>query len=196
MQASPLPGSRARGFALRARGYMMIIVLVALVAMTISGIALIRSMDTNQVVSGNMAFRNATLHSSDLSVAQAIAWIQANAAGGVLNASAPANGYYAQEAEPDWSQQALWATCGGCAGVDPAGNNISYVIHRMCTLQGSPNNPGNFCSAVTSSMTGAGGSFSSDAVNFTGTATYFYRITVRSMGPRNTVTYSQAFVTL
>ena len=178
------------------RGYMMMLVLVALVAMTISGIALIRSMDTNQVVSGNMAFRNSTMHSGDLAVQNAVAWIQANALNGALNATAAGSGYYAQEAEPDWSQPALWAACAACSANDAAGNNVNYIIHRMCTAQGAPNAVGNFCASMSSNLTGTGGSYSSDAVNFTGTSKYFFRITVRSMGPRNTVTLSQAFVTL
>jgi type IV pilus assembly protein PilX len=177
---------------------MMMLVLVALVAMTVSGIALIRSMDTNQVVSGNMAFRNSTMHSGDLAVQNAVTWIQAQAAlnNGSLNFTASANGYYAQEADPDWSAPATWAACTTCAAVDAAGNNVSYMIHRMCTMQGTPNTPGNFCSTMSSALGGSGGSYSSDAVNFTGSSKYFYRITVRAMGPRNTVTFSQAFLTL
>jgi len=178
------------------RGYIMLFVLVALVAMTVSGLALMRSMDTNEVVSGNMAFRNSTVHSGDLAVQNAVAWIQANTGNGVLNATAAGSGYYAQEAEPDWNQPTLWAACGTCQSVDAAGNTVSYVIHRMCTAQGATNAVGNFCAAMTSNAAGAGGSFSSDAVNFTGTARNFYRITVQSQGPRNTVSISQTFVTL
>ena len=40
------------------RGYMLMLVLVALVAMMVSGIALVRSMDTNTLVAGNLASRN------------------------------------------------------------------------------------------------------------------------------------------
>ena len=83
------------------RGYMLMLVLVALVAMMVSGIALVRSIDTNQLVAGNLASRNATVHSADLAVQEAVNWIQANATNGVLFADATASGYYAEEQEPD-----------------------------------------------------------------------------------------------
>ena len=102
----------------RQRGYMMMLVLIALVAMMISGIALVRSMDTNQLVAGNLAARNATIHSADLAVQQAVNWIQANATNGVLNADAPASGYYAEEQEPNWTAPGTWSACATCTTTD------------------------------------------------------------------------------
>ncbi len=99
------------------RGYMLMLVLVALVAMMISGVALVRSMDTNQLVAGNMASRNSTIHSADLAVQQAVNWIQANATNGVLFADAPASGYQAEEQEPTWTLPATWSQCTTTSGL-------------------------------------------------------------------------------
>jgi len=180
------------------RGYMLLLVLVALVAMMISGIALVRSMDANQLVAGNLASRNSTVHSADQAVQTAVNWIAANATNGALYNDAPANGYYAEEAEPTWSSPALWSQCATCAlAVDGAGNQASYVIHRMCTAAGSPTNPGQFCSTANSSgSSGTVGSHKNSAFDGTTAPLNFYRITVQVSGPRNTLSLSQAFVTL
>jgi type IV pilus assembly protein PilX len=89
----------------RQAGVVLIIALIALAAMTLAGIALVRSMDTGLVISGNLAFKQATLNVAERGTEQAVAWLQANA---TTLATAPnpttdmllwydstANGYYA-----------------------------------------------------------------------------------------------------
>jgi len=184
-------------------GYMLLLVLVALVAMMVSGIALVRSIDTNQLVAGNLASRNSTVHSSDLAVQEAVNFIQANATNGALYADARASGYYAEEQEPNWTAPATWSQCTTTGGATPcfnandgAGNQVSWVIHRMCSIAGSPNAPNQFCSSLNNNAGSSGNSYSSDAVIFNGQPKNFYRITIQVVGPRNTTTLTQAFVTL
>lgn len=177
------------------RGYMLMLVLVALVAMMISGVALVRSMDTNTLVAGNLASRNATVNSADAGVQAAAAWIQANSSNGVLNADAAASGYYSYGTDQAWTSSTFWTTCTTCTFTDAANNQVSWSVSRMCKLTGSPTGTGNFCASLNGS-TANGGSYSSDAVNFTGSPKYFYRITVQVVDSRNSSTLSQAFVTL
>lgn len=187
------------------RGYMLMLVLVALVAMMVSGIALVRSIDTNQLVAGNLASRNSTVHSADLAVQQAVNWIQANATNGVLYADATANGYYAEQpaSDPNWTASATWAVCTTTSGATPcqnandgAGNQVSWLIHRMCSIAGAPGTANQFCASLNGTASSAGNSYSSDAVIFNGLPKNLYRITIQVTGPRNTTTLSQAFVTL
>jgi type IV pilus assembly protein PilX len=186
-------------------GYMLLLVLVALVAMMVSGIALVRSIDTGQLVAGNLASRNATVHSGDLAVQQAVNWIQANANNGVLFADAIASGYHAAEpaTEPDWRSPTTWSQCTTTTGATPcsnandgAGNQVSWVIHRMCSAAGAPGSPNQFCASLNGTASSSGNSYSSDAVIFNGLPKNFYRITIQVTGPRNTTTLTQAFVTL
>jgi Tfp pilus assembly protein PilX len=179
----------------RQDGYILLLVLVALVAMMVSGIALVRSMDTSQLVAGNLANRNGTLHSADLGVQQAVTWIQAQATTGALNTTAAANGYYASGADQAWNTPSFWTACATCTVTDGANNTVSWAISRMCNNDGDPNGAGIFCSAL-SGTTSSGGSSSSDAINFAGSPVHFYRITVQVRDTRNTTTLSQAFVTL
>lgn len=181
------------------RGAVLMVVLVALVAMLISVIALSRSMDTHHLVAGNLAFRNSTVHSSDAGVQSAVTWLQSTVGTARLNTTDVDDGYYAVVAEPNWDDEAFWAQCAGCtvSAADNAGNRVQYVVHRMCSTQGNTNSAGNSCSLLTTTPTAAnGGSFAADAVNFAGVAQNYYRISVRVLGPRNTSTLVQAFVSL
>ena len=174
------------------------VVLVALLAMMISVIALSRSTDTQQLVAGNIAFRNASVHSSDAGVRGAVQWLESTVGTPTLNNTAPERGYYANIIEPNWDDQALWQQCAACRiDGDVAGNRVDWVVHRMCSAPGNPNAAGVACSLLTaSSAAAAGGSYAGDATNFTGNAQNYYRITVRVVGPRNTSSLVQAFVAL
>jgi type IV pilus assembly protein PilX len=177
------------------RGYMLMLVLVALVAMMVSGIALVRSMDTNTLVAGNLASRNATVNSADAGVQAAVNWIQANSTTGALNADAAASGYYSHGDDQAWTSGTFWSTWTGCTFTNAARNQVSWSVSRMCKLTGNPTDSGNFCASLNGS-TSNGGSYSSDAINFTGSPKYFYRITIQVVDTRNSSTLSQAFVTL
>jgi type IV pilus assembly protein PilX len=176
-------------------GYMLVLVLVALVAMMISGVALVRSMDTSQLVAGNLAARNSSVNSADAGVQAAVAWIQANANNGALNADAAANGYYSYGTDQAWTSSTFWGNCTACTFTDTANNQVTWSVSRMCKLTGSPTGAGNYCASLNGS-TANGGSYSSDATNFTGSPKFFYRITVQVVDQRNSSTLSQAFVTL
>ena len=52
----------------RQSGVVLVISLIVLVALTLAGLALVRSTDTGNVISGNFAFRMAALQSVDTGV--------------------------------------------------------------------------------------------------------------------------------
>jgi type IV pilus assembly protein PilX len=181
------------------RGFMIAVVMVVLVAMMLSAVALLRSTDTNQLVSGNLAFRSATVHSADTGVQAAVIWLQNTVGGATLNTNAPASGYYAVLATPDlnFDDATLWSQCVACSSNDAAGNTVSWIVQRLCTGQGNPNDPSIQCSRLEAGSAGASGnSMAADATAFPGVARNYYRITVRVNGPRNTSTLTQTFVTL
>ena len=192
--------SRAAGKSAAAqRGAVLMVVLVAMVAMMVSVIALSRSMDTHHLVAGNLAFRNSALHSSDAGVQTAVQWIESTVGTSRLNTTNVEDGYYAVVAEPDWDDETFWARCADCTvnAADGAGNRVQWVVHRMCSAQGNVNAANNSCSALTAAPVAAnGGSFAADATNFEGVAQNYYRISVRVVGPRNTSTLVQTFVSL
>jgi len=197
----------------RQRGVTLFIALIVLVAMTMAAVAMMRSVDTATVVAGNIGFRQSAVNAADQGVQAAYAWLGANVGGPGIANDSTANGYFssvtAGEA-PDWyTNSASWSnaflvplTCPatGAAGVDCAGNTVSYVIHRMCPVANCAPNATcagvtNVCGQTLSSTAVSGEGVEQGAVNFftTPPATH-YRVTVRSTGPRASIAYVQTML--
>jgi Tfp pilus assembly protein PilX len=89
-------------------------------------------------------------------------------------------------------------------GVDSAGNTVRYVIHRMCSMDGSVNEVREFTSpvgqAIQSCVLASGGRACLDqglqfAANCFGQSTQpYYRVTTRVQGPRNTLSYVEVMM--
>ena len=62
----------------RERGLVLFIALIVLVAMSLAGVALMRSVDTGTVVAGNMAFKQAAIMVADRGTQEAAKWLQDN----------------------------------------------------------------------------------------------------------------------
>jgi len=172
--------------------------------MTLAGIAIMRSVDTATLVAGNLAFKEASIQSSDNGIEQAYRWLLANH--DVLADSNQAAGYYSSRpgAEPNWNDPLTW-TNAVTVGSDAAGNTVSYLIHRMCTCPDTLYNgtcasgDAQQCAIANESTASAPGNGSSFAVGspvFPGEPALYYRITVRTQGPRNTTSYVQSMVAI
>ncbi len=195
------PGTRNRQ-----SGAVLFIALIVLVAMTLAGIAIMRSVDTATLIAGNLAFKQGTVQSSDNGVEVAYQWLLANRA--VLSISNTPQGYNSGIASPVWTNPATWATS-ITVGTDASGNTISYQVHRMCNCPQVPYNGvcaatglSNQCAldnpaaAATPPAPGEGESFSVGAPGYLQDPKVYYRITVRSQGPRSSVSYIQAMVAI
>ena len=192
-------------------GVVLLIALITLLAMTLAGIGIMRSIDSGTMVAGNIGFRQSAVMSGDTGIEEGRAWLMANQA--ALNADNPSAGYYSTR--QDSLDITGNRTEGGLDGVDWAGsdptqptkaiqvasdgsgNSIFYIIHRMCSIPGSVNASGQSCATVTASGIGS----SQDAPDY---STYglkvrnqiYYRITSKVTGPKNTVTFVQAVVVM
>ena len=211
------------------RGVVLLITLIILVAMTLAGIGMMRSVDTGSVIAGNLAFRQETLHASDagtsagfnalMSVANSSnaadksildfnngqlcpgGATAAGCAGGTINlpgySSSPLLACEVTRAcllATDYTWWTVAANWNGAPTVtvnDANGNpiaTVSYLIHRMCQAPGlDPGAAGQLCQTLTQPETGCS---KTQLLPCTSTS-IFYRITSRSVGPRNTVTYAQ-----
>jgi Tfp pilus assembly protein PilX len=193
----------------RQGGVVLFIALIVLVAMSLAGIAMVRSVDTSLGIAGNMAFKQSTVLGADKGIATAYTWLAANSVGTTLINTDTLNGYYSaapnDSATGYWFDDSNWtigtsavALNGGAP--DAAGNVIRYVIHRMCALPGTTYNGvaggvTNTCSLYFANSTASsGGSMSVGAPQFQGIPQLYYRITVRVDGPRNTISIIQASV--
>jgi len=205
----------------RQQGVMLLIALIVLVALTMAGIAMMRSVDTSTVVAGNIGFRQSAVNAADQGIQGGYGWVLSQITGAALSNDDPTNGYFssvpAGEA-PDWyTNSAVWNNAPTCSGttnstaacstfattgssVDLAGNKISYLIHRLCPVANcSPNascgGVTNVCGQSLSSATLSGEGMDQSAPNyFTSPPSVHYRVTVRAIGPRNSVAYIQTLM--
>lgn len=184
-------------------GVVLIIALIILIAMTLGGIALIRSTDLTNIIAGNLAFRQAATHSGDQGIESAFSWLQANP--GLLNNDSASNGYSANGNDAARSPangttwEAYWKTLPAARirtlPTDGAGNTVSYIIDRLCANAGSPTSGAN-CSSSPVGSPGGGQSEEGGEKPINTPSGIYYRITVRIAGPRNTTSFVQAMVTL
>jgi type IV pilus assembly protein PilX len=198
LKPTPIPG--------RQRGAVLLIALIMLVAMTLGGIALIRSVYTSNLVAGNLSFQQAAVLASDRGVEAAVKWLEntktVNAAN--LYDDNTGAGYFASRiggnpaSGQSWDE--FWNDVLRPVGVravapDATGNTIEYVIHRLCDNKTSPTG-GNPCSLSPSSVGARGNDKGAGVVGLQYNNQVYYRITVRVAGPRNTVSFTQAVVAL
>jgi type IV pilus assembly protein PilX len=195
------------------RGLVLFFALIALVAMSLAAAALIRSVDTSVIVAGNLAFKQSATTVGDSGMVAAMDWVRGNSA--ALTATSAGNGYYSTSATlvltaaegAAWPSGGAWtnatsrlATGSGfpaaTPGYDPiTGNTVRYVIERMCRatgaataancLMGSASTGGNSLSGKTDPELGALTNYSLSPM---------YRVTARVTGPKNTISYIQAYV--
>lgn len=200
-----------RLYAMKQRGVVLFLALIALVVMSLAAVALIRSVDTNSIIAGNLAFKQSATTSADAGVEAAITWLQANNPDG-LGVSIPLNGYTATTTNDEpttLGANAYWASlspsgvcflpvagdvCTDAPGApDASGNTIGFMIQRMC--RGTGGSVGAKCAVVVGNSSSAGNNEDSEDGLKISTAVY-YRILVRVTGPRNTVSYVQTIVSM
>lgn len=196
----------------REGGIVLFMALIMLVAMSLIGLALFRSVDTSTMIANNLGYRQSAIAAADKGTEVAINWILTNKSS--LTSDHPESGYYAtDQAGTDFTKQATpsttsddvdWSGNGGTRRAkvvnstpDAAGNKIAYIIHRMCDQPGTYGASSTIQCAVSSSTVSTGGSqgvVSYGSYSITGKTMIYYRITTRTDGARNSVSYLQTMV--
>jgi Tfp pilus assembly protein PilX len=190
------------------RGTMLIIALIVLVAMTLAGIATMRSVDTATIMAGNIAFRQSALNAADQGLQAGFALLQTPSPNSDLTKdgslwAAPAVGYYSNASliEPDWTDPNAWTNAAlfNAGTPDAAGNVVSFLVQRMCivancaagaTCGGTFNSCGSTVSTSALSREGSDNFRAQDAA-FASQPQVHYRITARAVGPRTSVAIVQ-----
>ena len=176
------------------QGVVLFFALIALVVMSLAAVALIRSVDTNSLIAGNLSFKQSSMLSADTGVETAVTWVTNNA--GLLEADSTANGYYATSDVPAHPDAKALVDASGVAGIivnpDSQGNTITYVIQRMCKSIGPSKPEDCLFGPLTEPADNKG---VNKEVYPTGkAASLIYRVTAKVVGPKNTVSYIQTFV--
>jgi hypothetical protein len=199
----------------RQRGATLIIALIVLVAMSLAGIATMRSVDTSALVAGNIAFKESAVSGADQGIQAGLTWLVGVNSSPVTGPTLYANmnvpgvsstGYYSTvgQVDKDWTDPSNWNNAHGLNGglADAAGNVIYYIVERLCTLDScKPDDTCageyNYCSSTPDATTLSGeGLDMSRPQFFRRPPSYHYRVTARAVGPRNSVIIVQTHIGL
>ena len=200
-----MPPSRGTPRA-RQGGVVLMMALIVLVAMTLAGIALVRSVNTSNIIAGNLAFQQAATHAGDTGTEAAVGWLEANNTA-ALWGDLLGQGYTASRSDPGLGQSwdNFWSTSLVPTGQvvtlapDAAGNTVAYTIQRLCNIPGDPTSAGpppTGCEVTQSAGAGASSSRAAGNIALLFSSQIYYRITARIAGPRNTISYVQTIVAL
>lgn len=180
----------------RQQGIVLFIALIVLVAMTLAGIAMFRSIGAGVIIAGNIAFKQNAASVGDLGIEAARSWL-VNQGASDLQADQLTSGYYSSWALTFNPATFAWtdAVSKLASSNDGTGNEVRYVVHRLCNAAGSVNDPSQSCVTVGSASSGGSiGTPSYGVMSLTNTTAPYFRVTVRIAGPRNTTSYIQAIM--
>lgn len=235
-----------QGTLVRERGVSLLFALLALVSLSLASVALVRSVDTGTLVMGNLGFKQDATSSADKATQHAITHVINSADLNRDADSDPESalaGYYAMAHESidvtgqqtsnasrelvNWdvddcayASNAAQATC----NVRPSdelefnGNKMRYVIFRLCSAVGAPDNATNPCArpkAIGGDAVPDGNEADKVVSISKGELRYgidrpdlppeavggkyqgvYYRIVVRVIGARNTTSFVETIVHL
>ncbi|MBO9648011.1 MAG: hypothetical protein J7605_05825 [Variovorax sp.] len=202
-------------------GVIVFIALIAVVLLSLAAVALVRSTDTAGVISGNVAFKEATTSAADTGAERAFNALPALA---VADADV-ANQYFRFMQTVDangvpttinWTAVPCYDTAGGTTAIsctDESAYRVQYVIDRLCSSAPATTDP---LTLLTSKcvagqpFSAGGGAVGNDnnshaqTTNVLGSLTpppptrptIHYRVTVRVQGPRNTTSIVQTTIEL
>lgn len=198
-------------------GVVLFLTLIALLAMSLAAVALIRSVDTSAMIVGNLAFQRAATSSADAGIQKAIdnlkgvqgAYMLANPNSDVkVDANHPLNktdlvnnaGYYSYfdpglniKDSNNWgSPKSMLVTA-----ADSTGNKVEYIVQRMCRLNNTPLGQADCLLGDGTTV-----SPSQNVINSTQVCNGCapsgqpaqVRVTVRSTGTTGAVSYVQGFI--
>lgn len=205
-----------RGLAapLRQRGVSLLFALLALVVLSLASLGLVRSVDTGLLVQGNLGFKQDGVAAAAAGTEDALKWLEERTSS-ALETTMAGSGYYASSQETldltgnkTSSTNPLpgvkWGTTcepGASACLTPFtsdktvnDNKVQWVITRLCANEGPPTAPATNClrppKVIDYEVAERGEINPGGRLTRESTSPYF-RVVVRTTGPRNTVTYTE-----
>lgn len=198
------------------RGLVLVLALIVLAAMSLAAVGLMRGVLGSNRVAGNLAYQQAALQAADVGVETAIAWLEQKTAQlAQANPPTPANVLWAattvaggelynyvptrSDPAPNQTWEAFWQTLAAANQVnalppDAAGNQVSFVIHRLCANAGDPT--ASRCESAPQLPSAIQNSSKSSSLKLKQASQVYYRITVRVQSVRNATSFIQTMVAI
>jgi Tfp pilus assembly protein PilX len=193
------------------QGIVLYVALIVLIVMALVGVAMMRGSGSGISIAGNLAFKQNATNVADIGTEAARTWLLAQNAG-TLSTDLPANGYYSSwcgaaaaagtpcaantggtDVDP---MQLNWANSQLATANDGTGNQVRYIVYRLCETPGmASNNPAQHCAdAMAAGMGVSHGGIAYPGPGPSVIANPFYRISSQVTGPKNTVSYIQVVI--
>jgi hypothetical protein len=185
----------------RQQGIALPVMLIILLVMLVGSIYLLKSSNSTTLTTSNLAYDSALGRAADLGLHKGYEWLSATAAldKARLNADDADNGYLATlDTTQTPSDPRFWN--GSKTIADGAGNQIEYVVHRLCSRALRYDDSINSCvqtsanKAALGNAVALGNSLSVSAPAFADTPQVHYVITSRISGPRGGSVVNQLVV--
>jgi len=188
------------------RGVVLFVAMIVLVVMALAGVAMVRQSGAGLSIAGNLAFKQGATSAGDYGTEAAINWWLPLRGTVALDNDVSAEGYYS-----NWGAAGTprltgdpstydWNTLAKKVVVDDgtrAGNQVSYIIERLCLNPGmNPEDPAQICVKTPPS---GGADQSVRTREYPETAgedrlVVHYRISTQIVGPKRTLSYIQVMV--
>jgi len=188
------------------RGVVLFVAMIVLVVMALAGVAMVRQSGSGLSIAGNLAFKQSATSTGDFGTEAAVNWWLPLRGTATLNIDNAAEGYYSNwgaAGAPRLSGDPStydWNTLAKKVVVDDgtrAGNQVSYIIERLCQSAGlDPDDPAQICVKTPPS---GGGSQSTTTQHYPKNdgddrLVVHYRISTQIIGPKRTMSYIQVMV--
>ena len=197
----------------RQRGVVLFIALIAMLLLSLAGIALMRSVDTSMGIAGNLGFRHATGAPVNEAIDESVRIMFKTGAVPVKTADFPSQNYFAQ-IQPGESRHGVPALLQGDYGTMKAayagvvttapmfdavsGTEMRWIVERLCNSQATLPELTGHCDTMPPKVSQAGTDntcVTDPKYCLTLPPIPVYRITVRADIPNtNAVSFAQAFV--
>lgn len=181
-------------------GVVLWISLMVLVVLLAAAVAIVRNTSLGQGIAGNLGFKKNATFAGDQGTEAARAWL-ATQNKITLQNDIVAQGYYSSwGTDFDDPTTFSWTNAVESTSNNGTGNQVSYLVHRMCRFTGPTNGAGSGSAGIPQECVYASKaphdttSGSQAAVSPAAITNPFYRVTSRVVGPRNTVSYVQTML--
>jgi type IV pilus assembly protein PilX len=191
-------------------GVSMLYALMALVVLSLSAVALVRTVDSGLLAMGNLGFKQDATASASAATEAAIAYLQANVSGTVLYNDVVAQGYYAASVEGldptgkfggtrvSWEGKCPVATCLSASPEVVLGSGRSqYIITRLCAGNGDfiqINCVRPVAVDTSTALSRRGLSYGSEERLGANRISPYFRIVTRTVGVRGSVSFTETLV--
>ncbi len=114
------------------RGVVLFVALIVLVAMSLAGISMMRSVDAGNKIAGNLAQRQSATNAAEFAFEQAMVKVAQLAATGLGATDDPSIGYSTSYQNLRYFERD-WAAAWNFTADPTTGNTVAVLIDRMCS---------------------------------------------------------------